>query len=189
MGFSRQEYWMGWPFPSPGHLPNPRIEPGSPALQADSLPSKPPGKPKHSQGNSIIKALRQTVRRQLMHLAPEGNSLWGQSCSHQKLKETRRDSPLEPLEGVQSATLRFQTASLHNGKKIDFCCYKPPSLWSFVTAALRNKYRYISIFSLILNCLYSCRLETLVFITTRVIDELRICLLSVKSVVLIMHVT
>ena len=45
MGFSRQEYWSGLPFPSPGHLPNPGIEPGSPALQADSLPSEPPGRP------------------------------------------------------------------------------------------------------------------------------------------------
>ena len=37
MGFSRQEYWSGLPFPSPGDLPDPGIEPGSPALQADSL--------------------------------------------------------------------------------------------------------------------------------------------------------
>ena len=39
-GFSRQEYWSGLPFPSPGDLPNPGIEPGSPALQADSLPTE-----------------------------------------------------------------------------------------------------------------------------------------------------
>ena len=45
MGFSRQEYWIGLPFPSPGDLPNPGIEPGSPALQTDALPSEPPGKP------------------------------------------------------------------------------------------------------------------------------------------------
>ena len=45
MRFSRQEYWSGLPFPSPGDLPNPEIEPGSPALQADSLPTEPPGKP------------------------------------------------------------------------------------------------------------------------------------------------
>ena len=45
MGFSRQEYWSGLPFPSPGDLPNPGIEPGSPALQADALPPEPPGKP------------------------------------------------------------------------------------------------------------------------------------------------
>ena len=42
MGFSRQEYWSGLPFPSPGDLPNPGIEPGSPALQTDALPSEPP---------------------------------------------------------------------------------------------------------------------------------------------------
>ena len=42
--FSRQEYWNGLPFPSPGDLPDPRIEPWSPVLQANSLPSEPPGK-------------------------------------------------------------------------------------------------------------------------------------------------
>ena len=44
MGFSKQEYSSGLPFPSPGDLPDPVIEPRSPALQADALPSKPPGK-------------------------------------------------------------------------------------------------------------------------------------------------
>ena len=44
MGFSRQEYWRGLPFPSPGDLPDPGIKPGSPALQTDALPSEPPGK-------------------------------------------------------------------------------------------------------------------------------------------------
>ena len=46
-GFSRQEYWNGWPCPSPGNLPNPGIKPMSLALQVDSLPSGPPGKPVH----------------------------------------------------------------------------------------------------------------------------------------------
>ena len=49
VGFSRQEYQSGFPFPSPGDLPNPGIEPRSPALQADSLPSEPPGKPEMGQ--------------------------------------------------------------------------------------------------------------------------------------------
>ena len=44
MGFSRQEYWSGLPFPSPGDLPDPGIEPRSPALEADTLTSEPPGK-------------------------------------------------------------------------------------------------------------------------------------------------
>ena len=45
MEFSRQEYWNGLPFPSPGHLPDPVIKPWSPILQTDSSLSKPPGKP------------------------------------------------------------------------------------------------------------------------------------------------
>ena len=45
MGFSRQEYWSGVPFPSPGDLPDSGIEPRSLALEADALTSEPPGKP------------------------------------------------------------------------------------------------------------------------------------------------
>ena len=45
MGFSRQEYWSGVPFPSPGDLPNPGIKPLSPALAGEFLPAEPPGKP------------------------------------------------------------------------------------------------------------------------------------------------
>ena len=44
MGFSRQEYWSGLPFPTPGDLSDPGIEPRSPELQADTLPAEPPGK-------------------------------------------------------------------------------------------------------------------------------------------------
>ena len=43
MGFSRQEYWSGLPFPSPRDLPDPGIEPGSPNLEAGTLTSEPPG--------------------------------------------------------------------------------------------------------------------------------------------------
>ena len=50
MGFSRQEYWSGLPFPSPGDLPDPGIEPWCPAFQADALTSEPPGKPKIRRG-------------------------------------------------------------------------------------------------------------------------------------------
>ena len=44
MEFSKQQYWSRLPFPSPGDLPNPEMEPGSPTLQADAFPSEPPGK-------------------------------------------------------------------------------------------------------------------------------------------------
>ena len=49
MGFSRKECWSGLPFPSPEGLPDPGIEPGSPALRADALPFEPPGKPSVNQ--------------------------------------------------------------------------------------------------------------------------------------------
>ena len=48
MRFSRPEYWSGLPCPPPGDLPNPGIKSRSPTMQADSLPSEPPGKPKSS---------------------------------------------------------------------------------------------------------------------------------------------
>ena len=54
MGFSRQEYWSGLPFPSPGDLLDPGIEPRSPTLQADALTSEPPGKPPKFHGDGGI---------------------------------------------------------------------------------------------------------------------------------------
>ena len=62
MEFSRQEYWSGLPFPSPGDLPDPGIKPRAPGLQADSLPSEPLGKPyvfvilRYKESNSEIAA-------------------------------------------------------------------------------------------------------------------------------------
>ena len=50
MEFSRPESWSGQLFPSAGDLPNPGIEPRSPALQVDSLPAEPPGKPNVNKG-------------------------------------------------------------------------------------------------------------------------------------------
>ena len=56
MGFSRQKYWTGFPFPSPRDLPNPGIEPGSPALQEDALLSELSGK----HNNETNKLLRES---------------------------------------------------------------------------------------------------------------------------------
>ena len=53
MEFSRPEYWSGQPFPFPGNLPKPGIKPRSPALQADSLPAEPQGKPKNTEVGSL----------------------------------------------------------------------------------------------------------------------------------------
>ena len=67
MGFSRQEYSCGLPFPSPGDLPNPGIKPRSPALQADALPSEPPLLEKSGE------------------LAPERMKRWSQSKNNAQL--------------------------------------------------------------------------------------------------------
>ena len=66
-GIYRQEYWNGLPFPPPGDLPNPGIKPGSPALQADSLLSEPPGK-LNSIHNSPLVCLQWCCPNQGRHL-------------------------------------------------------------------------------------------------------------------------
>ena len=67
MGFSRQEYWSGLPFPSSGDFPDPGIKPRSPALQADALTSEPPGKPNQDQP-------RQHIKKQGHYFADKGLS-------------------------------------------------------------------------------------------------------------------
>ena len=57
MEFSRQEHWSGLPFPCPGDLPNPGIEPGSPALWADALLFEPPGNPNYDNNNQCKQAM------------------------------------------------------------------------------------------------------------------------------------
>ena len=64
MGFSRQEYWSGFPFPSLGDLPDPGIEPGSPALQADSSPAELQGKPWGRWEENSMKKIRRMAWRQ-----------------------------------------------------------------------------------------------------------------------------
>ena len=53
MEFSRPEYWSGWPFLSPGDLPNLAIKPRSPTLQVDSLSAEPQGKPKNTEVGNL----------------------------------------------------------------------------------------------------------------------------------------
>ena len=73
MVFSRQEYWSGLPFPSPGDRPNPGIEPRSPTLQADALTSAPPGKPR-----------KQTEKSPLRNKDPEQPKTNTQVRTHEK---------------------------------------------------------------------------------------------------------
>ena len=71
MKFSRPEYWSGLPFPFPGDLPNPGIEPRSPTLYVDSLPTEPPGKPKNTGVGSVFLLSRifltQELNQGLLH--------------------------------------------------------------------------------------------------------------------------
>ena len=111
MEFSRQEYWSGLPFPSPGDLPNPWIESRSPALQADSLPFEPPGKPKNTGVGSL--ALLQGIfltqkstrgllncRQILYYLSYQGNP--ASKLAVNKIQTLRSD----PLRGVLDSVLK-----------------------------------------------------------------------------------
>ena len=87
MGFSRQEYWSGLPFLSPGELPNPGIEPRSPALQAETLTSQPPGWVQISALKSYRWAEQKeawTTRKIIMDLSQTcPYSLWSCTSCHQ----------------------------------------------------------------------------------------------------------
>ena len=76
MGFSRQEYWSGLPFPSPGDLSDSGIKPGSSALQANSLPTEPPEKSKMSSREREL-----IVNR---HEGPSEVGWWRARCEHSK---------------------------------------------------------------------------------------------------------
>ena len=118
MGFSRQEYWSGLPCPPPGDLPHPRIEPRSPALQADSLPYEPPGKPKNTGVGGL--SLRQGV-------FPTQESNWG--LLHCRPSESPHpypvlkpcsisEHPLLPWGGVEvreGMGVRYHFVKLHWG--------------------------------------------------------------------------
>ena len=71
MEFSRPEYWSEWPFPSPGDLSNPGIQPRRPTLQVDSFPAEPPGRPKNTGVGSLSLLQRifpiQELNRGLLH--------------------------------------------------------------------------------------------------------------------------
>ena len=77
MGFSRQEYWSGLPFPSPEDLPSPGIEPGSLALQADALPSEAPGKPNTRRdgikNKSMVKLTAMAMWQDCQSTPPKAN--------------------------------------------------------------------------------------------------------------------
>ena len=80
MEFSRQEYWSGLPFSSPGVLPNPGIKPRSPTLRADALPSEPPGNPNSSIAMQQISPYLSILEHQIVTISGSrgwlGSSRW-----------------------------------------------------------------------------------------------------------------
>ena len=88
--FSRQEHWSGLPFSSPGDLSDPGIQPGSPALQADALPSKPPG-------NQVRTALSTSYI--LSHLSLTNGLLWWLS-GEESISQCRRHEDSSSIPGL-----------------------------------------------------------------------------------------
>ena len=95
MEFSRQEYWSGQPFPSPENLPDPRIESGSSALQADSLPSEPPGKPQRETRKTVYLSHLMVTLASHRHTR-KGATVLNYSITHWKLIKSGL-SQLNPL--------------------------------------------------------------------------------------------
>ena len=85
MEFTRQEYWSGLSFPSPGDLPDPRIEPRSPALCADALPSEPPGKPIYADDPTLMAESEEQLKSLLMKVKVESEKV-GLKLNIQKMK-------------------------------------------------------------------------------------------------------
>ena len=139
MGFSGKEYWSGLPFSSPGDPPNPGIKPGSPGLQADSLPSEPPGKQPlnkfHPIKSIFVNSEPQEMwtedgKWQLSFLSPfnsrtlrlqeSANQTWASGCATQILTPggsqhyTTSFSFLPPkLEHIYAAVLRVMVRTHH----------------------------------------------------------------------------
>ena len=124
MEFSRPKYWSGYPFPSPGDLPNLGMEPRSPALQADSLPAKPQGKPKNTEASSLSLLqgifLTQESNQGLLHcrwilyqLSYQGSPTlldWQINRTY----ELTRGMDLEAcVEGIYHIPLQLTSVSLH----------------------------------------------------------------------------
>ena len=108
-GFSRQEYRSGLPFPSPGDLPDPGIEPGSPALWADSLPSEPPGK-------SLIKLLSLSVGLRVLKVHKWLNHVYeGKSTENQILDECVKECNFyKTVIEVSQAGIKIARKNINN---------------------------------------------------------------------------
>ena len=92
MEFSRQEYWRGLPFPSPGDLPNPGIEARSPSLQADALPSESPGKALEKTHTKWQRSSTANLSNLFKKIKKEVHSEWFNLCDIIEKEKTRKKS-------------------------------------------------------------------------------------------------
>ena len=124
VGFSRQEYWSGLPYPPSGDLPNPKTEPRSSALQADFLPTEPSGKPYHLKSKHLKilskpEFLALSPQYLIWFLAkPEGNSIGGRHVS------LYTQAPLCPAPQVLSN--RWYVWEQSRAALTSGCLWRPP---------------------------------------------------------------
>ena len=131
MGFSSQEYGSGLPFPSPGDLPNPGIEPRSPTLWADSLPAEPEGKPKTTGVGSLslLQGIFPTQEsnqglpycRQILYLSYQGSPENVEPCRYSsfQMQATGQLSDQECLRVTVSGLLSELLSAQRNTKVSD----------------------------------------------------------------------
>ena len=110
MGFSRQEYWSGFPFPFPGDLPKTGVKPGSPALQVNSLPSEPSGKP--SEPSQFYRCA--VCSRENLSSLSRSHREWKSMSSKQGLSGFITTTFLESSQATQSTVILITSSCHHN---------------------------------------------------------------------------
>ena len=131
MEFSRPEHWSGWPFPSPGDLPNPGIKPRSPALQADSLPAEPQGKPPTAHDQKNNQPSRKTGKNLNGHFSKEGIQMsikHMKRCSGPLLQKCQSNCNQVSLTPLRRAILQkiYKDEMLQRARETG----NPPTLWA-----------------------------------------------------------
>ena len=134
--FSGQEYWSGLPFPSPGDLPVPGIEPRSPALQADSLLSEPPGKPSSATKEAIMQQVEKAHSLQRRPRAAKKKSMYythTHTHTHTHVKDLMPVCPFlytirnpDSMQSSSSLVLELQEGSYGNH---NLMCPGKPGTW------------------------------------------------------------
>ena len=126
MRFSRQECWSGLPFPTPGDLPDPGVEPGSPTLQADSLPPKPLGKPwSGNEDPTCCTVQPKSKKRKIVNkqrTKSQGHFKKLLCRSNQKRRKKKKfEHPLPECSQVDKRLLNNRIQRNSNGLKVTSC--------------------------------------------------------------------